>query len=233
VSRYRAGVSSPPERSRPSRREEYAAATRAGIITAARELFGEQGYFATKVDSIAERARVAPATVYAVAGGKQGLLRTLIEQWTASPRLAEYYEQVEHAADGEKVLRITAAGTRETREAWGDVMRVVLATAPHDETAAAGLAVATERYRGAFVQVADRLVALGSTDLERDRIVDVLWFYFGYASYFVLVEDNGWSFADAEAWLLEQAGRALGVKHRRRRPRGRGASTSPPAAGSR
>jgi hypothetical protein len=30
----------------------------------------------------------------------------------------------------------------------------------------------------------------------------------------VLAEDDGWSFAEAEAWLLEQAGRALGVKLR-------------------
>jgi AcrR family transcriptional regulator len=200
---------------------------------AARELFAERGYFATRVDSIAERARVAPATVYAVGGGKQGLLRTLIEQWSASPRLAEYDEQVEHAADGDEVLRITAAGTRETRETWGDVMRVVLATAPHDETAAAGLAVATERYRAAFALVADRLVALASSDLERERIVDVLWFYFGYASYFVLVDDNGWSFAEAEAWLLEQVRRALGVKPRRRRARAARPRGAPPAAESR
>jgi AcrR family transcriptional regulator len=212
-------VSPQPDRSRPSRREEYAASTRAAIIDAARELFSEQGYFATRVESIAERARVAPATVYAVGGGKQGLLRTLVEQWSASPSLGEYYERVDQATDGDEVLRITATGTRETREAWGDVMRVVLATAPHDETAAAGLAVATERYRGAFAQVAGRLAALGSTDMERDRIVDVLWFYFGYASYFVLVDDNGWSFAEAEEWLLQQAGRALGVKPSRRRPR--------------
>src|SRR5258705_11212689 len=39
----------------------------------------ERGYFATKVDDIAALARVAPATVYAVSGGKQGLLRTLTE----------------------------------------------------------------------------------------------------------------------------------------------------------
>jgi AcrR family transcriptional regulator len=212
-------VSPQPDRSRPSRREEYAASTRAAIIDAARELFSEQGYFATRVESIAERARVAPATVYAVGGGKQGLLRTLVEQWSASPRLGEHYERVDQATDGDEVLRITATGTRETRETWGDVMRVVLATAPHEETAAAGLEVATERYRRAFAQVAERLAALGSTDIERERIVDVLWFYFGYASYFVLVDDNGWSFGEAEEWLLQQAGRALGVKPRRRRPR--------------
>jgi hypothetical protein len=52
-------------------------ATRQAIVGAARRLFSERGYFTTKVDDIAALARVAPATVYAVSGGKQGLLRTL------------------------------------------------------------------------------------------------------------------------------------------------------------
>jgi AcrR family transcriptional regulator len=214
--------------SRPSRRDEYAAATRAAIIDAARKLFAERGYFATKVEEIAEAARVAPATVYAVTRGKQGLLRTLIEDWSASPRLVNYYKQVEDAADPDLVLRITATGTREVREEWGDVMRVVLATAPHDEDAAAGLAMATRRYRAAFRLVADRLVELGRTDLGRDRIVDILWFYFGYASYFTLHDDNGWSYAEAEQWLLAQARQALQLRPRpRRKTRGWRARGSP------
>ena len=51
-------------------------ATRQAIVKAARQLFSERGYFATKVDDVAALARVAPATVYAVSGGKQGLVRT-------------------------------------------------------------------------------------------------------------------------------------------------------------
>ena len=68
-----------------SRREEYAETTRQAIVGAARRLFSERGYFATKVDDIAASARVAPATVYAVSGGKQGLLRTLMETVTTDP----------------------------------------------------------------------------------------------------------------------------------------------------
>jgi AcrR family transcriptional regulator len=61
-----------------TRRQDYAEATRPAIIDAARRLFAERGYFATKVDDIAAEARVAPATVYAVTGGKQNLLDILI-----------------------------------------------------------------------------------------------------------------------------------------------------------
>ena len=67
-----------PQAQRMTRRDEYAAATRQAILDAARKLFAERGYFATKVDDIAAKARVAPATVYAVTGGKYGLLTELI-----------------------------------------------------------------------------------------------------------------------------------------------------------
>jgi AcrR family transcriptional regulator len=68
-----------------TRREQYALETRQAIIDAARRLFAERGYFATKVDDIAAEARVAPATVYAVTGGKAGLLAELIRMWVTDP----------------------------------------------------------------------------------------------------------------------------------------------------
>jgi AcrR family transcriptional regulator len=68
-----------------TRRQDYAEATRQAIIDAARRLFAERGYFATKVDDIAAKARVAPATVYAVTGGKQNLLNILITAWATDP----------------------------------------------------------------------------------------------------------------------------------------------------
>jgi hypothetical protein len=38
---------------------------------------------------------------------------------------------------------------------------------------------------------------------------DVLWFYFGYSSYFTLTDENGWPLAEAEKWLLAQASSVL------------------------
>ena len=37
----------------------------------------------------------------------------------------------------------------------------------------------------------------------------MLWFYFGYSSYFTLHDDNGWSYRRAERWLAGQARREL------------------------
>jgi AcrR family transcriptional regulator len=194
-----------------SRREEYAAATRQAILAAARHLFSERGYFATRVDEIAALARVAPATVYAVSGGKQGLLRTLVEIWSNAPLVAEASNSIQELGDPAAVIRVTAAACRTMWEECSDVVQVLLTTAPHDRQVAESLAVATERYRQAFVPIGRRLAELGCLrdGLDVDQTVDVLWFYFGYSGLATLHDGNGWAYDRAERWLCDQAIRAL------------------------
>lgn len=193
------------------RRADYAALTRQAIVDTARRLFAAQGFFATTVEDIATGARVAPATIYATCGGKHGLLHTLIDQWQNAPVIQDTYQRVEALDDGDAILRLTAAGTRHVREQWGDVMRVVLATAPHDPRAAESLAGVTSNYRHGVELTAQRLADIGALDdgVTVTAATDVLWFYFGYSSYFTLTDDNGWTLTKAEHWLLDQARAAL------------------------
>lgn len=197
-----------------SRRAEYAEATRAAIIDAARELFAGRGYFATTVEEIAKLARVAPATVYAVGGGKQGLLRTLSDLWSQAPVVAETLERQQHLTDPEEIVRHAAATVRFMREQYGDIMQVVLTTAPHHPEAGAALHEATERYRAAVAALATRLAEVSGlpSGTTAEEATDILWFYFGYSGFFTLVNDNGWSFDRAERWLVDQALAALRVK---------------------
>jgi len=197
--------------SRMTRRDEYAQATRQAILDAARQLFAERGYFATKVDDIAAKARVAPATVYAVTGGKYGLLSELIRIWTTDPIVEATTAQFGEMTDAVAIIRELAAGSRRMREQYEDIMRVMLATAPHDQAVAAALQTATSVYRKAFIPIAQRLVKLRALRRGVDvaYAVDLLWFYFGYTSYFTLHDDNGWSYERAEHWLADQACREL------------------------
>ena len=198
-------------RSSGGRRADYATLTRRAIIDAARELFAAKGFFAATVEDIAAAARVAPATVYAVGGGKHGLLRTLMDEWQNAPVIAATYQRIAALGDGEAILRATAAGTRELREQWGDVMRTVLATAPHDPRVAEALAAVTGSYRQAVLLVAQRLADAGALKPGTGvpAAADILWFYFGYSSYFTLTDENGWPLAEAEKWLLAQASATL------------------------
>jgi AcrR family transcriptional regulator len=206
-----------------SRREEYAEATRQAIVAAARRLFTERGYFATKVDDIAALARVAPATVYAVSGGKETLFRTMMDLSTTDPIVEKTLAYVDTLDSPEEILRVVASVCRQMREEFGDIMRVMLSTAPHDQAIAQSLKTATARYRGAVTRISQRLERLGGLreGMDLKQADDVLWFYFGYWGLFVLVDDNGWSYDQAEEWLCEEASRAL--------LRNPPASTRPPA----
>lgn len=197
-----------------SRRAEYAEATRQAIVDAARLLFAQQGYFATTVEEIAKEARVAPATVYAVAGGKQGLMRTLVDVWSTDPVVAESLAAQKALTDPGEILRHAAATVRAMREKYGDIVRMVLVTAPHNPDVQEALDVATKRYRAAVAAVIAQLAAAGGLPARTDRgkAAEVLWFYFGYSGLFTLVDENGWSYERAERWLVEQAAAALGLK---------------------
>lgn len=194
-----------------NRRQEYAAATRAAIIQAGRELFAQQSFIATKVEDIAARARVAPATVYTSVGGKHAILTVLMEQLATWQPRNETFDRIGRAPTSHDVLAALARGTRKTREEWADVMRVISETAPHDQAVAAVHTERIERYRSALSAVVERLADLEGPRFDRERAAAILWFYFGPSSYLPLHDDQGWSYADAEKWLLEQCEHALGV----------------------
>jgi len=194
-----------------TRREEYAEITRQAILDAARQLFREQGFFATRVDQIAERARVSPATVYAVAGGKQGLLWRLIDSFTTDPIVAATIEHMATLDDPRAVIAFVAEAVRTMREQGADLVRLMLTTAPHDKAVAEMRDVATARYRDSLTPIAGHLLRLGAVkpDIDLPGCVDVLWFYLGFSGLTTLVEENGWSYDRAAAWLAEETARSL------------------------
>lgn len=194
-----------------SRREQYALVTRRAIVDAARKLFAERGYFATTVNDIAAEADVAPATVYAVTGGKQALLAELGRMWITEPAIGAALAYIHGSSDPRAILLYLAHATRTRREQFGDVMRILLAAAPHDDAAAEVLRPATEMYRAAIVATAERIGELGGLrdGVDVSLAIDALWFYFGYSSYFTLHDDVGWTYERAEHWLAEQASREL------------------------
>jgi len=193
------------------RRAEYAEATRTAITAAARELFMTQGYFGTTVDNIAAAARVAPATVYAVSGGKQGLLRSVIEAAITAPEVADTYAYLGTFDDPVALVRFITNATRARFEQWSGIMKVVIATAPHETSAAEGLELARKGLLGALTHAAARLAELGAlrAELDAQKATDLLWFYLNNSAYFSLIDDNGWTLDQAEAWLGDSLRRAL------------------------
>ena len=183
------------------------------MVQAARELFAAQGYFATTIEQVARLADVSPATVYSVAGGKAGLVESLVQLWAEAPILADSARRLQQLDHPSEILDLVATASREVREQYGDIMKVLLATAAHETSVAAGLQRSTVRYRQAMERIADRLVHLKALapGMNPPEAADVLWFYFGYSGYFTLIDDNGWDLDRAQAWLRVECARALGL----------------------
>jgi len=188
-----------------SRRAEYAELTRQAILDAARSLFVAQGYFATKVEQIAATARVAPATVYAVGGGKNGLLRTLIESAVNSGENTRLLAEIDAATDPRQLIGLIVATTRAKFEHWSPLMRQVVAAAPQEAAVRESLEIAHEGLRGGLRRTADRLAALGALrgGMTAAEAADILWLYLCNAAYFIRTDDLGWSLDESEAWLNE------------------------------
>ncbi|GIJ45372.1 TetR family transcriptional regulator [Virgisporangium aliadipatigenens] len=180
-------------------------------MEAARALFIEKGYFGTKVEEIAQSARVAPATVYAVGGGKNGLLRTLIESGTGAEEVPVILARIEESTDPADLIRFIVRATREMFEKWADLMRQVAAAAPQEPTVRETQRIAHASMRHGLALTARRLATLDALrdDVDVEAATDLLWLHLCNAAYFIRTDDLGWSLDRSEAWLNEALPPAL------------------------
>lgn len=78
------------------RREQTKERNRATILTAAREVFSEQGYGASAVRDIVRRSDLSPGTFYNYFGDKESIFLALVEESTA--RVRERLRSARHDA---------------------------------------------------------------------------------------------------------------------------------------
>ncbi|WP_214408551.1 TetR/AcrR family transcriptional regulator [Sphaerisporangium fuscum] len=101
--------------------------TQLKLYMAAVELIAEQGYSATTVDAIAERAGVAKGTVFYNFGSKDALFAALLEH--GIHRLADSLHQARQSEPGDALRRLDAVVMAQLRffEEYGAFARVLLA----------------------------------------------------------------------------------------------------------
>lgn len=192
------------------RRREQAAATRQAILEAAERLFAERGYVGTSVAQIAEEARVALKTVYAVFGTKAEVLRAL---WNLRMRgdeepvpMAErsWYREIVDAPDPPRRLDLVARNVRIVRERTAHVTEIVRQAAPADEQ----IAELWERFQREYYEVGVRGIL---ETIERDGVLavdvtkatDIGWTLTHPDVYQLLVRQRGWSAEAYERWLAD------------------------------
>jgi AcrR family transcriptional regulator len=198
-------------RYRSPRREDAAAATREAILSGARDLFLTRGYAATTVPEIARAARVATQTVYASAGGKAALFAELLQPAINDLTAAQAMVAAGQATDPGQVMVLCATAARHGQERYWDIMYGLTRRPPEDELAQRAIANVAAKCMAALAVIAQRLDELGGLrpGISPNSAADMLWFYFGPNAWYSLVGDRGWTFDQAQQWLLEAARRDL------------------------
>ena len=198
----------PPDR---PRHEEYPDQTRAAVIAAARRLFAENGFFQTRVEQIAKLSRVSPATVYAQCGGKQGLLRSLMDSWTQSPMIVEWEQKSLAAADATLVMQTLSTAYLQIVKKWGDVVRVVIDVAPHNDESGAVLVTAQRRHNRSLMTTCRHLEDIGGLrdDVDARLASRIITYYYGIDGLLRTREVFGWSLERSNEWLLAHASAAV------------------------
>ena len=190
-----------------SRRDEYAEQTREAVVASARTLFAERGYFATTVNEIAAASRVSAGTVYQQCGGKQGLLRTLMDSWTTSDLVQGTLDLFADCTSLDEVVAVLSDSYLQFWRRYDEIVQLVLATAAHDEAATQSLGQATLRHRGALYEIARKVRTLGTfpdTFTDEDFADITLYHYGPQNGYHFTVSVLGWSEDRAKQFLSRQ-----------------------------
>jgi AcrR family transcriptional regulator len=187
-------------------RQQQAARTRSLIVDAATDLFTSQGYARTTVRAIAERAGVAPDTVYASFGTKVRILTALIDARLAPPGVANVMDRpeaqaVRDEADQLRQLRLfaqdMAAVSTRVRPTY-EVMRTASAVEPEVGAVFAEM----ERHRlDNMRRLATWLAANGPLRVDEERAGEIIWVLTSPDVARMLCDTRGWSEAEHAAWL--------------------------------
>ena len=194
-------------------RESQARATRQAVVEAARDLFVEQGWSATTIDAVAERAGVSRRTVFTAVGGKTALLKLALD-WALvgddepvpmadRPVIAEMAAEQDPAALVDRWARFIA--DIEERAA---PLAAVLDVAADVDPQAAAVRDQSERNRsGGAWGFVERLQAIGGlrAGLTPERAAATAQLLMDPAVHRTLVGVHGWSREDYVGWVVEVA----------------------------
>ncbi len=188
-------------KSQMTHRQRQALATQALIVDTSCELFLQQGYGATTIEAIADRAGVSVSTVYAIFKNKRGILRSIREAWHRKSEQHNIYQQALEQVDAACRFELAAHATRRQWETGASMIDIYKSAAAIDGEAAAELDQALQGRREAL----DRFIAASAhmfrRDLTQEKAAAIYCALTQAEVYQELVERGGWSPDDYESWL--------------------------------
>ncbi|WP_147943942.1 TetR/AcrR family transcriptional regulator [Microbispora sp. CSR-4] len=193
---------------RPDKRAERSRRTREKVIQAARELFVAQGYGATSLQEVADRAGVAVQTVYFVFGNKRALFKEVVDTSIAGDTepVAVMDREWFRAACAEPTaagqVRAHVRGTSEILGRVAPLMPMIESARAADPQIAAQWPDGSDpRY---IVQRAAAEALSGKPGVRpgvsAETAADLLFCLLSPDLYLLFVRDRGWSQDQWEEW---------------------------------
>ncbi|MEV4356059.1 TetR/AcrR family transcriptional regulator [Nonomuraea sp. NPDC049625] len=196
---------------RTNKRAEKAKETRRRILAAASELFVQDGYGATNLQDVAEKAGVAVQTIYFVFGNKRALLKELVDVTIAgddepvATMDRPWYVAALAAGTAQDMLRAYVAGTTSVLERVAPIGRVLEAAVASDpEVAALWPHDVDPRHvvqQGAARALAGKPGARAEVSVE--EAADLLYGLLSPELYLLFVHERGWTRERWEQWVGE------------------------------
>ena len=192
---------------RPDKRAERSRRTHQKIVAAARELFVAQGYGATSLQEVADRAGVAVQTVYFVFRNKRTLFKDVVDTSIAGDTEPvatmdrEWFRTACAQPTAAGQLRAHVHATRDILGRVAPIMALITAAAATDPGIAAQWDGPDPRYT---VQHAAARALVGKPDarpgLTADIAADLLFGLLSPQLYLIFVSDRNWSPETWEEW---------------------------------
>jgi AcrR family transcriptional regulator len=200
-----------------TRRQAQARQTHLQIAEAARVLFLERGYGGTTIEAIAEKAGVAPETVYASFKNKRNVLSFLFDISIGGDdediRLLDRPDPqaVLKETDQQRQLRLFATGINQILQRAAPVFEI-LRIAAKTEPEIADLVQRLLRERMTNMSVVAKSVAANGPlreGLNRTRAAELIWAMTSPELYLLFNRDRGWTDEQYIHWLTETLVRLL------------------------
>lgn len=192
------------------RRERRALRTRREITEAGAELFEQFGFSRTTVEQIAERADVSPATVYAIAGGKAGVLTALVDEFHDASVEVDVESLLAACTRAEEVITVLGTTCADAGSNYHRTLHIMFNAAPNDASAQAALTRAEGWFRPIVQRFAERLVELREdAAVQPIEAAEILWFFFGWGAWETVRRDYDWTMEQRRDWLIKLARAAL------------------------
>jgi AcrR family transcriptional regulator len=190
-------------------RTEAAGRTRDAILDAAEQLFGQQGYGATRLPQIAAEAGVVVNTIYSSIGGKRELIDAIVDRYVSHEVVLTALTDIDTATTTDHLLVLLVTGVRRSYEVTLRPARIVIDAAHTDPALQPALDRMTIPFRERLGRIADRCADLTvDRSLDRDVLAQVFWFYLGYSAWHEMGA-LGWSWETRERWTGRQLASAV------------------------